>query len=92
MSTTIASREADILARVVQADEPGFEAEFARALLKLTFGPGDVDRMNDLAERARDGELSDEERLDLDSYERVGTFLALLKSKARVSLRDVDNS
>ena len=92
MSTILASREAEILSRVVQADEPGFEQEFARSLLKLMFIPRDVDRMNELAERAREDTLTDDERLDLDSYERVGTFLALLKSKARVSLRGSDDS
>jgi hypothetical protein len=91
MSTTLASREGEILSRVVLADEPGFETEFARSLLRLTFDPRDVDRMNELAERAREGELTEDERLELNSYERVGTFLALLKSKARVSLRDADS-
>ncbi len=88
MSTTLASHEAEILSRIVQADVPGFETEFARALLQLSFDPKDIDRMNELAEHAREGTLADEERLQLESYERIGTFLALLKSKARRSLQD----
>jgi hypothetical protein len=92
MSTTLASRDAEILSRVVRANEPGFEPGVARALLQLTFDRSDLGRMNELAERARDGELSDEERLDLESYERVGTFLALLKSKARASLQHSNGS
>lgn len=92
MSIVLAGHEAEILSRVVQADKPDFEAEFARSLLRLTFDPGDTDRMNELAARAQEGDLTDEECLELEAYERVGTFLALLKSKARASLKAVNGS
>ena len=42
--------------------------------------------MNPLAARAGDGELTDDEQREIDAYERVGHFLSLLKSKARVWL------
>jgi hypothetical protein len=42
--------------------------------------------MDELAEKARQGSLSPEERAEADSYERVGHFVSLLKSKARRSL------
>ncbi len=42
--------------------------------------------MNLLAARAGEGELTDDEQRAIDAYERVGHFLSLLKSKARVWL------
>jgi len=42
--------------------------------------------MNDLAEKARQGTLSEAERDELDRYLRVGSFLNLIQAKARKSL------
>ena len=44
-------------------------------------------RMHELAEKARSGELTDEERLEADGYERVSSLLGILQSKARLSLK-----
>ena len=55
-------------------------------LLTLDFPPEDRERMNQLAARAGDGELTDDEQREIDAYERVGHILSLLKSKARVWL------
>jgi hypothetical protein len=43
--------------------------------------------MHELAEKARSGELTDEERLEADGYERVSSLLGILQSKARLSLK-----
>ena len=43
--------------------------------------------MTELAERNQGGDLSAEEREELDSYVRSGHLLALLHSKARKSLK-----
>ena len=51
------------------------------------FGKEDRDHMNLLAEKARKGTLTAEEQADIDCYERVGHFLSLLRSKARISLK-----
>ena len=59
----------------------------ARAILSLRFQHDDLDRMNQLAEGARQGSLTDEKQAEVDSYERIGHFLSLLKSKARLSLK-----
>jgi hypothetical protein len=53
----------------------------------IEFGKEDRDRMNLLAEKARADVLTAEEQVELDCYERVGHFLSLLWSKARVSLK-----
>ena len=78
--------EADILTRVIVPDEASLEKQVAKAVLTLGFKTEDWQRMDELARKAREGGLSADERLEADSYERVGHFLSLLKSKARQSL------
>ena len=78
--------EADILTAVVAPDRADLSAESARAILELRFQRPALERMNDLAERNRDGALSVAERGELESYLRVGNFLNLIQAKARVSL------
>ncbi|MFN0120139.1 MAG: hypothetical protein ACKV2V_06525 [Blastocatellia bacterium] len=63
----------------------------ARFLLTLHFPQADLDRMNELAGKARAGALSLEEQIELDDYERVGHVLSLLKSKARQALKPSRN-
>jgi hypothetical protein len=43
--------------------------------------------MRDLSEKARQGELTADEQREIDNYERVGHYLAILQSKARMALR-----
>ena len=86
MSSTNAITEAHILQQVVSPDQPGLSPESARAILDLRFGPPAVDRMNDLAEKSRQGTLSEAERAEMDRYLRVGQFLNLMQAKARRSL------
>jgi hypothetical protein len=78
--------EAAILARLIQS-RTEMDAHVARYLLSLDFEPEDVDRMNLLAERAREGGLSADEEAELDSYLHVGNLLAIMQSKSRVYLR-----
>ena len=80
--------EADVLSRIIAADQAGLSPDAARSLLALEFPEGDAQRMHELAEKNQRGELSDTEREDMQVYMRVGTFLSLLKSKARQSLSD----
>ena len=86
MSTTAANHEADILSRVIAPGKPELPRQTAEMILALDFPPEDRERMNQLAEKARDGALTVEEQLEIDAYERIGHFLSLLKSKARTSL------
>lgn len=58
----------------------------ARALLKLQFTTPDLDRMNELAAKARSGELSESEELEIDTFERMGCLLDILHSKSRRAL------
>jgi hypothetical protein len=79
--------DAEILEKVVMADQPGFSPEAAQAILNLRFEEPAKARMNELAERNRQGTLTEFERQEMDSYLRVGNLLNLMQAKARLALR-----
>lgn len=79
--------ELALWARLFEPVPAALAPDVARFLLTLQFPSADVNRMNQLAEKARDGALSLEEQIELDDYERVGHVLSLLKSKARQTLK-----
>ena len=54
----------------------------ARALLKVKFTPPDMERMQDLAAKARQGKLSMSEEIEIDTFERLGCLLDILHSKS----------
>jgi DNA-binding FadR family transcriptional regulator len=78
--------EAAILARLIQS-RTEMDSHVARYLLSLAFEPEDVERMNLLAARARDGNMAPEDAAELDSYLHVGNLLTIMQSKARVYLK-----
>lgn len=87
MSTIETQHEMTILTRVIAPSDGSLNDEVATSLLALRFPESDVERMNELAEKNRQNEVSDEEREEMESYSRVGNLLNLLQSKARQSLR-----
>ena len=78
--------EAAILARLIQAKE-SISRDVAEYLLSIDFASSDIERMNFLAERAREGNLTAEEKLELESYLHVGSLLSIMQSKARRLLK-----
>ncbi len=81
-----ARSEADILREVINTDHR-MTSELARYILDLDLPEHAVERLHALAERNRCGTITDGERLEMDSYMRVGQFLSLVKSQARRALR-----
>ncbi len=79
--------QADIFGRVFEMEDGELAPEAARSILKLDFNADDRDRMNVLAEKARQGALSHDEDEELSNYIQVGHLLAIMQSKARQSLR-----
>jgi hypothetical protein len=57
--------------------------ETAKRLLKLRADPQLQARVDELAEKCNEGTLSPEERAEYTSCVSFGTFVALLKAKAR---------
>ncbi len=81
------SSETAIFQRLVLPSEPAVSRDVARSLLSLEFAREDLDRMHALSETAKSGSLTPDESHELENYERVGHYLAILQSKARVALR-----
>ncbi len=79
--------DSEILGRVVNPGAGGLDRAAAAGLLALRFPEWDISRMNELAAMAREGTLSAEQRHEAESYNRVGHLVALLHSKARLSLK-----
>ena len=87
MATTMVKDEAAILSRALVPESGGLSFEAAQAILTIELSPADRAELQRLAVRAKDGSLSPEEHVDLESYRHVGRLLELMKSKARTSLK-----
>ena len=85
-TAAIATSEMSILRWIVDSDRPLPSEEVARAVMRWTFCPADVRRMNRLAEKNREGKLSPAEEQLLNNDIRVGQTLGILQSKAWRSL------
>jgi hypothetical protein len=76
------------LDRLVRPDRDDLSPELARALLGLDFDKADRDRMHELVVKNQDGKLTADEPEMLDSYRRIGYLVDLLRSKARLILKE----
>ena len=81
-----------IWGRIVKPDRANLSPEAARAILKLDFDPEDHQRVDELSAKAQKGTLTPGERTELEEYIRVGYELAVLKSRARLSLKRANGS
>ena len=66
------------------------DAESARRVIDFGIAPAVQERLSVLAERANEGELSDDERTEYEALVNASDFIAILKLKAqrRMSLGD----
>lgn len=94
METTLSPEEtaSAIWSRIVKPERGDLTPEAARAILKLDFDPEDHRRADELSEKARRGTLTPKERAEIEEFIRVGHELAILQSKARLSLKRVASS
>ena len=79
--------EIAIFARLLKADKGPMRRDLVGYLLTLGFDDEDQERMRNLAARNQEGPLSAEEREELQNYVKAGHLLALLHSRARISLK-----
>jgi hypothetical protein len=84
--TAMLETESEILEQVIESDSAGMTREAAQALLGFRFNTAAVARMNELAEKNRNGAITPSERALLERYTRVGNFLNLIHAKARCAL------
>ena len=87
MSTATTKDETEILSRIIAPGKPNLPRYAAEMVLSFNFPEKDRLRMDQLADKSREGNLTPEEQTEIDAYERVGHFLSLLQSKARISLK-----
>ena len=78
---------AGIWDRVIGADDHALSPDEARALLRWKFPDSDRQRVDELSEKARIGNLSAAEQHELDEYLAIESALISLKSKARRALK-----
>src|SRR4051794_18380858 len=76
-----ATSEIAILARVL-CNGKDFTPALARHLLRLGFNVEEKERINDLAVRNQNGELSSGEQAELQAYANAGCLLGILEAKA----------
>lgn len=89
---TQTTSETAIFERVVLSSVPAISRDAAQAILAWGFSPADLQRMQELADKARAGQLTPDEGQEVDNYERVGHYLSILQSKARQALQSTGRS
>ncbi len=77
---------ANYLSRVLDPLAGCLNAEAARRILTLGIDPETQARVEILAGRANEGELTPEERTEYSSYVEAADLLAIFKLKARLDL------
>jgi hypothetical protein len=87
MQKTPTITEADILAEIIGPDHADLSPQAARSLLQLKFGKVSKNRIQQLLKKNNRGTITADERATLEKYLRVGRFLDLLQTKARLSLQ-----
>jgi hypothetical protein len=81
------SSELAIFARLIRADDSDLSRGLARYILTLGFDDEDQQLMTHLAERNQEGLLTSDEKAELENFVKAGHMLALLHSKARMTLK-----
>ena len=89
MNAALESSEAAILDRVFRSNAGDWPRAAAEAILSVGFDQNDRDRMTQLLEKAKAGELSTEDAETLENYRHIGRLLELMKSRARRSLQNM---
>lgn len=82
MSTTTVEFDSSILERLVVSPDS------AEAVLSMKFSPEDEEHMRELLDRNNKGTITEEERQQMESYRRIGTFLGILQARARLYLNN----
>jgi len=81
----VLDRLLDSLGRIILTPET------ARKLVKLRFDAEAQARIDRLADKCNEGELTDEERREYEAYVHIIDFIAILQAKARILLKRSPN-
>lgn len=85
--TQVPTTDAAIIGRLGKPDRSDFSPETAREILSIQLSAEDQGRMRELSLKAQKGSLTATEQSEVESYRRVGYWLGILWSKARLSLK-----
>jgi hypothetical protein len=85
--TRTPTTDAAIISRLDKPDHSDFSPAAAREILSLQLSPQDQARAQELSVKAQDGTLTPDELGEVESYRRIGYWLGILWSKARLSLK-----
>ncbi len=77
-----------IIERIIDPEQGNFSPEHARYVLSLSIPKRDQKLYQKLSEKAQLGTLSKSEGETLDHFLNTNAFLTILKSKARISLKN----
>lgn len=86
MATVSTNTEAKILSRALDSAPLSISNVLAQFLLSLTLDPRDAQRADELAEKARQGELTVEEQSEIEEFRRVGRVIETLRLRAKLSM------
>jgi hypothetical protein len=81
-----------VLERVIQSRRENLSAEVAKFILSLSISPSDQLKSRELSEKAQLGALTDVEKAELDDLLTTNDVLMILKSSARVMLKQAPPS
>jgi hypothetical protein len=87
MATSTENSDIAVWARVIH-NGGAMPPEVASYLLTLEFERRDLDRMHTLAVKNQAGDLSEDERKELEGFRRLAAQFDILRSKARMALHD----
>ncbi|MGA3043186.1 MAG: hypothetical protein ABSF54_20605 [Bryobacteraceae bacterium] len=82
-----AKPHAQVLQRVFDLPRGGMTPALAESILALDFPETDAARIEELNVRANEGELTEEEGAELETYININDLLAYWQSKARQILQ-----
>jgi hypothetical protein len=85
--THIPTTDAAIIGRLTKPDHSDFSPETAREILSIQLSAEDQRHMQQLSLKAQEGTLTPIEQGEVESYRRIGYWLGILWSKARLSLK-----
>ena len=85
--THIPTNDAAVIGRLGKPDHSDFSPEAAREILSIQLSATDQKHMRALSLKAQKGTFTPAEQSEVESYRRVGYWLGILWSKARLSVK-----
>jgi len=85
-------RSSAVLEEMLESVSRCFNVDVARALVALRADERMQARVDDLAEKCNEGQLTPEERSEYEAYVQASTLIGILQAKARRILRQAGTS